>query len=142
MFRLSERERISLLMMRGWGDMQRSYTNVTNLFNATFRNDGTPISRGTVSKTIRRFDDIGSVRNRPLAGRPSTATNEEKSLDVLQSSVENPHETLRSAALQHDIHHTSVLKIVKRNKFHPYKMRLVQDLMKMILIVVLNFVRR
>lgn len=128
MFRLSERERISLLMMRGWGDMQRSYTNVTNLFNATFRNDGTPISRGTVSKTIRRFDDIGSVRNRPLAGRPSTATNEEKSLDVLQSFVENPHETLRSAALQHDIHHTSVLKILKRNKFHPYKMRLVQEL--------------
>lgn len=64
--------------MSGWGDMQRSYSNVTNQFTATFRNDGTPISR-TVSKTIRSFDDTGSVWNRPVAGRVPTVTKAEKS---------------------------------------------------------------
>ena len=130
MFRLSERERISLLMMRGWGDQQRSYTNVVNLFNATFRNgDGvTPLSKSTVSKTLRRFEETGSIKNRPVTGRPQAATNEEKSLDVLLSFVENPHESSRSVALQQDIDQKSVLKILKVNKFHPYKMKLVQEL--------------
>jgi len=39
MVRLSESERISLLMMRGWGDRIRSYHNVVDLFNRTFRNE-------------------------------------------------------------------------------------------------------
>jgi len=128
MVRLSERERISLLMMRGWGDRVRSYRNVVDLFNRTFRNEGARISKGTVSKTVRRFEQMGSVRNRPTTGRPSTATTEEKSLDVLQSFVENPHETLRSVALQHEIDPKSVHKILKVNKFHPYKIKLVQEL--------------
>ena len=36
--KLSERERVSVLMMRGWGDGVRSYDQVRVLFNRTFRN--------------------------------------------------------------------------------------------------------
>jgi len=43
MLRLSEREHISLLMMRDWGD--RSYNDVRQLFNETFRNEDTAVSR-------------------------------------------------------------------------------------------------
>jgi len=35
---LSERERISLLIMGGWGDQQRGYKQIMRLFNGTFRN--------------------------------------------------------------------------------------------------------
>ena len=35
--KLSERERVSVLMMRGWGDRVRSYDQVYLLFNRTFR---------------------------------------------------------------------------------------------------------
>lgn len=128
MFRLSERERISLLMMRGWGDQQRSCKNVADLFNATFRVGATPLSRSTVSKTLRRFEETGLVKNRPIPGRPSTATNQENSLDVLLSFTENPHASTRSVALQQEIDQKSVLKILKVNKFHPYKINLVQEL--------------
>lgn len=65
--------------------------------------------RETVSKIIRHFDNMGSVRNRPVDGRLQTATKEEQSLYVLVSFVENSHETRRSATLQHDKHPTSVL---------------------------------
>ena len=36
--KLSERERVSVLMMRGWGVRVRSYDQVRLLFNRTFRN--------------------------------------------------------------------------------------------------------
>lgn len=44
------RERIVLLMMRGWGDKVRSYDAVTHLFNDSFP-DRNPISKSTVVKT-------------------------------------------------------------------------------------------
>jgi len=61
---LSERERTSLLMMRGWGDRQRSYNEVRQIFNETFRDENTAISRSTVERTVRRFNETGSVKNR------------------------------------------------------------------------------
>ncbi|KAL7292826.1 hypothetical protein TKK_0013650 [Trichogramma kaykai] len=100
MFHLSKRERISILMMRGWGDMKRSYANVVTLFNATFRRDGNVVSRSTVGKTISRFEQTGSVKDRDRPGRPATSTTEDRSLDVILSFMENPHQSSRSAALE------------------------------------------
>lgn len=74
------------------------------------------------------MDDPGSVRNRLVAGIPPAATKEGKSSNVLVSFAESRHETLRFAALQVDIHHISVLEILRRNKFHPFKLKLVQKL--------------
>jgi len=45
------------------------------IFLIEFRNEGARISKGTVSKTVRRFEQMGSVRNRPTTGRPSTRNN-------------------------------------------------------------------
>lgn len=128
MLRLSERERISLLMMRGWGDRQRSLNDVTTLFNRTFRENATPLSKSTVSKTVNRYETTGSVKDRQKPGRPRTATNEESSLNVLLSFVENPHESTRRAAQHHEIDQKSVLKVLKNNNFHPFKVKLVQEL--------------
>ncbi|KAJ8915563.1 hypothetical protein NQ315_012447 [Exocentrus adspersus] len=62
---LTEEERVSLLMMYGWGDRRRTYDEVVELFNETFRVGVTGISKSTVSKTIKRFDDTGTNKNRP-----------------------------------------------------------------------------
>jgi len=35
---LSERERIIILMMRGWGNNKRSYSAIVRLFNDTYPN--------------------------------------------------------------------------------------------------------
>lgn len=109
---LSERERITLLMMRGWGDNERSYEAVKNLFNDTFP-ERYPISKSTVIKTVARFVETGSVKDRVRTGRPTTVTGEAASLDVLQSFVENPNESVRSAAETHEMSRESVRKVLK-----------------------------
>ena len=128
MAELSERDRITLLMMRGWGDQQRGYKTVTRLFNENFRNENNRISKSTVISTIQRFEETGSVKNRLRSGRRKTATNNDKALDVLQSFVEDPHISINRVAQEHEIGYASVSKILKLNKWHPYKLHLVQEL--------------
>jgi len=128
--KLSERERISLLMIRGWGDRERSYDQVRLFFNETFRNgDGlNHISKSTVERTIRRFVGQGTVKDLQKCGRPRTVATEEMQLHIAQSFVENPHLSLRRASDEHDVSHETVRKVLKSIKFHPYKIHLVQEL--------------
>ncbi|XP_025264625.1 uncharacterized protein LOC112637997 [Camponotus floridanus] len=128
MSELTDHERITLLMMRGWGDRRRSYNETLQIFNDTFRVGKVPISKSTVHRTIARFEEIGHVKNRSKSGRSVSATNAEKSLDVLQSYIENPHISIRKSAQHHDISRMSVHKILKKNEFHPYKIHPVQEL--------------
>lgn len=124
---LSERERITLLMMRGWGENVRSYDAVRNLFNDSFP-ERNPISKSTVVKTVTRFQETGSVKDCVRTGRPTTVTGELASLDVLQHFVENPTESLRTVALQLEISHESVRKVLKKSGFKAYRVHLVQEL--------------
>lgn len=128
MVQLTEKERITLLMIRGWGDHQQGYKTVHRLFNAEFRDQNNQIAKSTVVKTIRRFEETGSVKDRPRTGRPKSSTNEEKSLEVLQSFVEDPSFSLRRVSAAHDISIGSSSKILKINKWHPYKIVLHQEL--------------
>jgi len=57
---LSERERISILVMRGWGDNERSYSAVVRLLNDTYPN--CRINKLTMLKTLERFRETGSVK--------------------------------------------------------------------------------
>ncbi|XP_071576406.1 uncharacterized protein [Temnothorax nylanderi] len=123
---LSERERITILMMRGWGVNERSFTDVVRLFNNTYPNR--QISKSTVLKTVRRFQETGSVKSRFRSDRPSSATNNDKQLDVLQTFIENPHTSVNRAAQAHDIAPMSVHRILRKNKLHPYKLQYVQEL--------------
>jgi len=57
---LSERERITILMMRGWSDNERSYSVVVRLFNDTYPNYR--INKSIVLKTIEHFRETSSVK--------------------------------------------------------------------------------
>jgi len=113
--------------MIGWGDRLRSYNDVKQLFNATFRNENTSISKSTIHKTITRFEE-NDIKNRSKTRRAATATDSEKSLDVLQSFVKNPHIFTHKTAQKYQIDQKSVCKILKQNKFHLYKIHLMQEL--------------
>ncbi|XP_018369530.1 PREDICTED: uncharacterized protein LOC108765352 [Trachymyrmex cornetzi] len=60
--------------------------------------------------------------------RPKTATNEDNSLAVCASVVENAHTSVRKIAQQTSICKSSVHEVLKANKFHPYKIKYVQEL--------------
>ncbi|KAJ8942234.1 hypothetical protein NQ318_003081 [Aromia moschata] len=89
MARLSEIERIEILMIIGYGDRRRSLDQVVVIFNE-LHSDREPLSKSTVSKTLQRFHETGGVKDRPKSGRPVSVTNEENSLNVMLDVVENP----------------------------------------------------
>ncbi|KAJ8912058.1 hypothetical protein NQ315_016747 [Exocentrus adspersus] len=124
---LSKRERITLLMIRGYSDRIRRYEEAANLFNDTFPNRP-PIAKSTVQKTVRRFEQFGFIKDKPRTGRPKSATNEEKSVEVMQSFIENKYISIPKAAQEHEISTFSVHRILKLCKFRSYKVHLIQQL--------------
>ncbi|KAK0074789.1 hypothetical protein PV326_012172, partial [Microctonus aethiopoides] len=100
---------IHILIIRGWGDRERSYDQVGSIFNYC-------------------MPDHGTVTNLPKSGRTKTATTEAKRLDILQTFIENPHRSLRSVGMEHDVCHETVRKVLKSVKFHPYKLHWVEEL--------------
>jgi len=81
-----------------------------------------------------------TVKNRPRNGKLKSVTNNNKNLDVLQSFQENPHLSLSRTA--YDISQGSVFNILKRQKYHFFKLLLLENLWKMILIEKFNFVKK
>ena len=127
MARLSDTERIEILMMIGYGDRTRSFSQVVNIFNE-LHPDREPITKSTVSKTLQRFHETGGVKDRPKSERPVSVTNEENSLNLMLDVVENPINSTQQRALNHNISRYSIQKITKREKFKPYKIHLLQEL--------------
>jgi len=56
-----------------------------------------------VLKTIKRFRETGSIKNRSKSERPSFAINKEQQLDILQTFIENPNSSVNRIAQTHDI---------------------------------------
>jgi len=98
------------------------------LFNETFRNEGEGIiSISTVSRTIGRFVETGTNKNRQKFGRPRSQATEEQ-FEVTQSFVENPRLSIRKTSQQLQISVFSISKNLKTIKFHLYKIHLHQEL--------------
>lgn len=125
---LSEHDRILILMIRGYGDRTRSYEETAILFNSTNSNRN-PISKSTVLRTVTRFNQTGSVKDKPRSGRPASVTNIEKSGLVLQAVIENPGTSTRKISNKVDISSRSVHRILKTHNYHPYKIHLVHELL-------------
>lgn len=123
---LNEKERITLLMMRGYGDMIRSYDQIRHLFNDEFPNRP-PISKTVVRNTIKRFEETGSVKDRPRAGRPSALEDNQK-LNILQSFTEDPKKSIREVAIHFDLNKNSVHRVLTSNHFTPFKIQIKQEL--------------
>ncbi|GLV50066.1 hypothetical protein CBL_20989, partial [Carabus blaptoides fortunei] len=120
MNQLTEYERITLLMIIGIGDRKRSLRDARNLFNEMFTNKN-PISVSTVKRTLDRFESLHTVKNAKKAGRPKISTTIEKSEEIIERIMENPKTSTHQLALDHGISQTSVRRILKKEKAHPYK---------------------
>lgn len=127
MVHLSEKDRIEILMMIGYGDRVRTHEEVCHIFN-DLHPERNPISRSTVTKTLQRFKATGIVKNLPKPGRPRTSTNANIKQNITIDLEESPQTSTTNLALNHDISRRSVGRILKSEKYHPYKIQLVQEL--------------
>lgn len=125
MAHLSETQRIDILIMIGCGNKTRTQKKVCEMFNNKY--PGQQLSQSTVSKIEKKFRDIGHVRNIHKPGR-TPRFDEEKQLDVLVEIEENPHKPTRQLAADNDVSKSSILRVLKEEKYHPYKVKLVQEL--------------
>lgn len=85
-------------------------------------------SRPTIRNWYQKFRETGSVNNRKrrfefTIRTPQTIQN------VIQTVQANPHSSLRRLSLQTGVSVTSVYRILQSQKFHPYKLQIVQQLL-------------
>lgn len=125
--KLTDTERIEILIMIGCEDKTRTQKAVCTLFNNKYPNRE-PISQSTVSKIEKKFRETGHVKDLPKGSKKQIP--DDKKLDVLLAFHDNPHTSSRQVALHNDIDHSTVLRTLKKEKWHPYKVSLVQELME------------
>lgn len=122
--RLSLKQRIEVLIFIGCGDMVRTQQEVCTMFNNKYPEQ--PITQSTVSKIEKKFREFGTVEDLPKSGRPKI--NDDTKLNVFLALEENPHNSVRQVSRDHDVPFTSVHKMLKNEKWHPFKIHLVQEL--------------
>lgn len=127
MNQLSEKQRIEILIFLGHGDRKRTYEQVCEIFNERYQ-DRNPISKTTVCRVVKHFEQTGNVKNSPKSGRPSTTTCGDKALDILLSIEENPKQSTRKLADEFDVSKQSVGNLLRKTKFHPYRIQSTQEL--------------
>lgn len=125
MSRLSEKERIEILIMLGCGEKTRTQDEVREMFNNKYPQHH--ISQSTVSRIETKFREFGTVTDLPRSGR-KLLMDDDKKLNVLLDIEETPHKPTRQVAADNEVSKTSVLRLFKLEKYHPYKVQLVQEL--------------
>lgn len=122
---LSEAQRIEVLIMIGCGDKTRTQLEVREMFNAKYPDR--PISQATISRIERKFWEAGHVSDIPKSGS-NVQIDEETQLDILLSIQEDPHRSTRQLARENNVSKTSVLRLLKKQRMHPYKVFPVHEL--------------
>ena len=83
-----------------------------------------PISKSTVSKTLRRFNETGSVKERPKTATKMMIND----LIVHLDATNNPKTSVQQLALNHNVSRKTIQAIMKKEKFQSYRIHLVQEL--------------
>lgn len=125
---LTEAHRIDILIMIGCGDRMRTHSEVVHLFHERYPHLP-PISQSTVSKIERQFRELRHVKPLP---RQFSKVPEETKLNILltvqEAGLTEDKISARRVAREHNISHTTVLRIFDTEKMYPYKMEMVQEL--------------
>ena len=119
--RLSREERIEVILMAGSGSSRK----VAMEFN---RKHGKNIIHDTVAKLIRKFQKTGSVADQQKNGRRRTATDEGTTDRIPAALTRSPRKSTRRLAAESGVSRSSIRRILKANKWHPYKLHMAQHL--------------
>ena len=98
----------------------------SRLYKAKYLEQRHPNEKAFI-KLKERFEQSGSIAYAKHAV-PKPANNEENQLTILQAIEENQNVSVRQISNQHDISKTTVNKVIKNFKYHPYHIQLHQEL--------------
>lgn len=119
-------EYVDMLLI--FGECRKSGRAAERLYRERFPNRRCPDHK-TFSSTVKILCETGSLPcKQKLKSRTKHATDEANTVVVLGHAVINPHESTRSISTHCDISQSSVCRILKKAKFHPYRIHLHQGL--------------
>lgn len=113
-------------MVLVYGECRRNVNNALQVYAERYPDRRTP-SRRSFYRVVTHFVQDGSVQPRQRR-RQRSATSEENDTAVLAAVAFNPHVSSRNIARESGISQTSVMRILHRQKFHPYHVSLHQEL--------------
>jgi hypothetical protein len=120
------------VIMIKWFYAGNSLSNVSNMFSVYFPDRPIPTKSG-IQKVITKFEAKGTVINNCKC----TAQNDErveenynKDLNILLQVEENKNISTRSLGQSVEKHHTTVLRTLKKHKYHSYKYQNHQELLE------------
>lgn len=121
MFRPMEEKTEAVLI---FGEAQRCYHAAERIFNERYPDR--PISRQYLRQLIQKFQTTGSVGNAKRSGRPSLP--EDKQIEIVAQLIINPMQPTSRVAAECEVSPKSVQRVLKRSKFHPYKLKMLHEL--------------
>jgi transposase len=120
--RLTKDEKVEIILLCG---KISSFREVAKMFNEKYL--GKKVTHASVSRLLKKFKDTGSVLD-VRKQKTRKATNEEMSQLVINRMLCTPKASSRNVARSFQISQRSVLRILKREKFHPFKLQYKQKL--------------
>jgi transposase len=118
MYRYTTKERVELVR---YTYSKQSQNEASRLFRLAHPEKACP-NQSTISRLVNRFEITGSVLDKKITGRPKKSTTYEKSVDVLARVSVEPTTSLRKLSSEVGISLGSTHRILKENKFHPFKL--------------------
>lgn len=123
-FFLSTQEKIEIVLI--CGEHYKSAREAAIIFNQ--RHPDKTVHFSTVSRIMKKFLETGSVENQFKVSHKKTVTNDENSLNVVLTVTETPQITINKISESTNIESRSIRRILKNNRFHPYKPKFIQVL--------------
>ncbi|CAH0391520.1 unnamed protein product [Bemisia tabaci] len=108
-----------------YGQAGRNYSGATKLFNEAYPER--PADKTYLKRVVSKFLNIFTVKDAPRSGRPKVRT-DDKQIDLLADVVQNPRQSVKKLAGSHEISVGTAHKILKLNKFHPFRTKLVHEI--------------
>src|SRR5436190_8492984 len=108
-----------------------SAREVSSMFGVKYPNRPIPAST-TVNRIIRKLETAGTLLNNCKCNKDdrNLRQNEENenTFNVLATVAKNPNASIRQIAKNIGLHHSRVLRILKKHKYHSYKYHFHQEL--------------
>lgn len=118
----STAERIEMIYL--YGECGRSFNATATRYKAL--HPGASVDHRYISRLIKKFNETGSVTDKKKTGRPPM--DEETEIEVIGRASMNSQQSVREISQQSNVPKSTVHRILKKHKFHPYKIHLVQEL--------------
>lgn len=105
----------------------KSVTDVQRKFKNTYK--GMSVSRMNIYKIVRKFEQLGTVKDAPKSGRPMTSRSEENVSALQHMLQQSPEKSVRRVSSETGISKTSVHNIIRKDlELFPYKIQIMQSL--------------